>query len=200
MRPATKIALTEPIRGIRLLTRAATADPQTATKARWLVRLGEARDRRAAETQSLQTTAQALQRSLQQLNATVGTRIDQIAEMVVELGLAVAREIVGDALERGAVDPTTTVVHCLRDCVHGTDGADLAVYLHPDDLAPVMTRLAAMPELRNEVAQSRLLPDAALSRGAVRAETGAGRLRYDPREVFERVASAVRSAAAGGAQ
>ncbi len=198
MRANTKIALLEPIRGIRLLTRASTVDPRGAATARWLVQLGEAHERRAAETRSLQTTAQAVQRALQQLNATVGTRIDQIAEMVVDLGIAVAREIVGDALEQGRVDPTATVVHCLRDCVHGADGADLSIHLHPDDLAPVMSRLAAMPELRKEVAQSRILPDAALARGAVRAETGAGRLRYDPREVFERVASAVRSAAAAG--
>jgi len=44
-----------------------------------------------------------------------------------------------------------------------------------------------------------LLPDPSLPRGGVRAETGAGRLRYEPLAALERVAAAVRGAAAGGA-
>lgn len=194
----SRIELAEPLRSVRLRRANASDDGKGNATTQWLVRLGEARARREAETKSLQSVAVAVQRTLQTLNGVVGTRIDQIAETVVELGLTVAREIVGEALDSGRVDPTATVVHCMRDCVHGTDGADLVVYLHPDDLAPVMSRLAAMPELRRELANSRLQPDPALLRGAVRAETGAGRLRYDPREVFERVAQAVRSAAATG--
>ncbi len=70
------------------------------------------------------------------------------------------------------------------------------MHLHPEDLAPVLTRLSQMPELKAQLAACRLLPDPALARGAVRAETATGRLRYDPAEVFERIASTVRSAAA----
>jgi flagellar biosynthesis/type III secretory pathway protein FliH len=192
------IALDAPLRGVRLLSRSAPGGGQPAT-VQWLVQLGEVRAQRDAESRALLATAQAVQRALQAVNATVVARLDEIASTVVDLGLAVAREIIGDALERGAVDPTAVVVHCLRDCVHGPEGADLVIHLHPDDLGPVMSRLAAMPELRDQVAAGRIVPDAALARGSVRAETTAGRLRYDPREVFERMADAVRSAAAGGA-
>jgi flagellar biosynthesis/type III secretory pathway protein FliH len=198
VRAVLRVELDEPVRAVRLLSRSAAGDAAAAAKAQWLVTLGEARARRLAESQALQTTTQAVQRTLQQLTASVGSRVDQIAAMVVELGLCVAREIVGQALDRGAVDPTATVVHCLRDCVHGPAGADLVVHLHPDDLAPVLAALALHPELQQQIAQCRILPDATLARGAVRAETGAGRLRYDPREVFERVAAAVRAAADGG--
>ncbi|MGE3171509.1 MAG: FliH/SctL family protein [Planctomycetota bacterium] len=193
------LAVDAPIRGVRVLSRAKSADPVTRARVEWLLDLGELRRRREAEQQAVLATAQAVQQAVRTLNATVVTRLDELATQVVELGLAVARELVGDALERGAVDPTPTVVHCLRDCVHGPDGADLKVHVHPDDLGPVMAQLAAMPQLRDLVANSSLVPDASLQRGAVRAETATGRLRYDPREVFERVAQAVRSAAAGGA-
>lgn len=197
-RTTMKLALGEPLRGVRIAARGAAGGKEALRRAQWLVQLGEARARREAESAALQTIAQAVQRSVQGLAATVGTRIDQIAETVVELGLAVAREIVGDALERGRVDPTAVVTHCLRDCVHGPDRVDLSIHLHPDDLGPVMSRLAGMPELQQKLADARLLPDAALNRGAVRAETATGRLRYDPREVFERIAAAVRSGAAEG--
>lgn len=192
------IALDAPIRGVRLLSRAAVADAPTRAKVEWLVQLGDRQARREAETKSLQIAAQSIQRTLQTVNANVTTRLDEIAALVVDLSLAVAREIVGDALDRGQVDPTATVLHCLRDCVHGSGGADLSISLHPDDLALVLGKLADRTELRSAVAAAKIVPDPSLARGAVRAETGAGRLRYDPREAFERLAEAVRSNAQGG--
>lgn len=195
-RNVLKIELQEPIRGVRLMRNVAAGDAPAIATARWLVQLGEARARREAESKSLQSVVQGMQRTLQQVNTTVVQRLDAIAETVVELGLAVAREIVGEAIDKGLLDPTPTVVHCLRDCVHGSSGGDLVVHLHPDDLAPVLTRLSQMPELRAQLAACRMVPDPALARGAVRAETATGRLRYDPAEVFDRVAATVRSAAA----
>jgi hypothetical protein len=49
-----------------------------------------------------------------------------------------------------------------------------------------------MPELADEVAASRFVADATVARGGVRAETGSGRLLYDPREVLERICAEVR--------
>lgn len=192
------VAVDEPVRGLRVHSRTANLDAAARAKIDWLVGLGQTQARQKAELEAIQRASQAVQRTLQGLQQQVGTRLDEIAGLVVELGLAVAREVVGAAVDQGLVDPTPTVVHCLRDCVHGAESKDLVVHLHPDDLGLVMARLAAMPELQEQIADAQLLPDATLARGAVRAETGAGRLRYDPRESIERVAEAVRSAAAAG--
>ncbi len=192
------IALEQPIRGVRVLSRSANADAATRGKVKWLVSLGEQKARREAELKALQAVAQAVQRAMHQSQASVTQRTDELAALVVELGLSVAREIVGAALDRGDVDPMPTVVHCLRDCVHGSDDEDLVVKLHPDDLALVSERLRTMPDLADAVAKAKFVADATLGRGEVRASTDAGKLRYDPRETFERVAAAVRNAAQGG--
>ena len=86
----------------------------------------------------------------------------------------------------------TSVARCLRDCVHGSGGAELVVRLNPDDLAAVKTNLAAEPELARAAADAQLVADESVPRGGVRAETGAGRLHYDPREVLERICDEVR--------
>ena len=192
-----KLPVAEPLARVRML--AANAPPQSADgrRVRWLLGLGDGARRRAAETEALQTAAQAVQRALEALPAAVRERLDALAAQTVELGIAIAREIVGQALDRGAVDPTPTVVRCLRDCVHGAMSADLVVRLHPDDLGLVLDNLARTPELQGAVAAAKLVADASLPRGGVQAETGAGRLRYEPLQALERVAEAVRNAAAG---
>lgn len=199
MSEVLKLPLEEPIRQARMLPLQAPVESAEGKRVRWLLQLGEAQRRREAEQKALHATAQALQKTLLSLQGSVNSRLDQVAQQVVELGIALAREIVGDALERGLVDPTATVLRCLRDCVHGADPKDLVVYLHPEDLAPVQDRIRRMPELQAEFGLARFLADPSLARGAVRAETGAGRLRYDPQQVFARLAEAVRSSLAGGA-
>ena len=79
--------------------------------------------------------------------------------------------------------------------MHGSDRGDLVVHLHPEDLALVLDRLAREPGLQEQVAAAKFVADPALGRGAVRAETDAGRLRYDPQQALERVAAEVRRAA-----
>src|SRR5262245_42370209 len=123
MTTTTRLPLCEPLRAVRLLSRAAQPGSRTADAVQWLAQLGELQRQRQAEAKSLQATAQAVQRALQQLQTTVAQRLEQVAATAVELGLAVAREIVGDVLDRGGVDPTPTVARCLRDCVHGADQA-----------------------------------------------------------------------------
>ena len=151
---------------------------------------------RAADDEALRKLIATIGREVQNVPETVRARLDEVAGIAVELGLALAREIVGVALDQGLVDPTPTVARCLADCVHGADRGDLVVRLHPDDLAPVETRLQAMPELAEALAEARLVADRTVPRGGVRAETGAGRLRYDPSEVLERICAEVRREAA----
>lgn len=194
---APKLPIEGALRGVRVLERDPPPGSPAAGRTRWLVQLGAESRRREAESAALCAAAQAIGRAAQAVPATVAARLDEVAALAVELGLAVAREIVGAAVQQGLVDPTATVARCLREAVHGVDAAALTVHLHPEDLGPVLDRLEREPALRELAAAARFAADPSLARGAVRAETGAGRMRYDPREAFERVAAAVRSAAAG---
>ncbi|CAN0490436.1 unnamed protein product, partial [Discosporangium mesarthrocarpum] len=142
--------------------------------------------------QSLRELVDLIKQQVQQQPSEVNGRLDEIAGIAVELGLSIAKEIVGASLEQGRVDPTATVARCLADCVHGSDRGDLVVRLHPEDVAAVQTNLQNMPELANELDAATIVADATIARGGVRAETGAGRLHYDPREVLTRICDEVR--------
>jgi flagellar biosynthesis/type III secretory pathway protein FliH len=147
---------------------------------------------RDADDRALRELIVAARAKTDAIPGQVTARLDEIAAIAVELGLGIAREIVGVALDRGLVDPTPTVARCLADCVHGSDRADLVVRLHPDDLAGVAERLEHLPEIQDELAAAKLVADPRVPRGGVRAETGAGRLRYDPNEVLGRICDEVR--------
>ncbi len=192
MTTAQRVPVSTPIIGIRLHARQQVAGTPRATKVAWLLSLDAREKQRAADAAALQAISRSVQQAIAGMPTAVGGRLDEIAGIAVELGLAIAREIVGSAIDRGFVDPTPTEARCLRDCVHGSSSADLVVRLHPADLELVRTQLAKMPELADEVAASRLCADATVARGAVRAETETGRLRYDPREALERVSAEVR--------
>jgi len=191
-----KLAVTGRLRTLRLFGAepATTADRQQVV---WLRGLGT-QQRRDAEHAALLAAAQALGRLQQQLPQLLAANLEPLGRSVVELGLAVAKEIVGSALERGLVDPTPIVASVLRDCVHGSGTADLTVRLHPDDLALVLGGLAKDPELRPLLAATQLVADGNLPRGAVRADTAAGRLRYEPQQALLRLADEIRRAAEGG--
>lgn len=178
--------------GVRLHARAPVAGAPAAASVAWLMSLQQRETQQQREREALERIATALGKSLADLPKEVAARLDQVAGLAVELGLAVAREVVGDALLRGNYDPSATVARCLRDCVHGSRRDDLVVRLHPDDLEPVKTRLAGMPDLAEEFDKARFVADARVPRGAVRAETESGRLRYDPREALERISEEVR--------
>lgn len=174
--------------GLRLHPRRGAAGAPAQT----LLDLKQREKDREAAVQAVRDLCAAARRTVESLPAQVEARLEQVAGIAVELGLSIARELVGAALDKGLVDPTPTVARCLRDCVHGSSKADLVVRLHPQDLAPVRQRLEAHPELQEEVAQTRFVADAAVPRGGVRAETGAGRLLYDPTDVLTRICDEVR--------
>lgn len=197
MSVVTQMQVAAPIVGLRLHARRPHAGTVAAFKVKDLLDLGERERSRLAADVAVKAIAAAVQRTLAQVPEQVGSALDEVAAQAVELGLAVAREIVGAALDRGFVDPTATVARCLRDCVHGSSKADLVVRLHAEDLALVQDRLAALPELAEQVAAAKFVADASVPRGGVRAETGAGRLLYDPREALQRVADEVRREVSG---
>lgn len=178
--------------GLRLHARRGPGGVPTAPEARALVDLDARNRQQEADAQSLRELLWQVAAQVDAVPGVVGKRLDEVGSIAVELGLSIAREIVGAALDQGIVDPSPTVMRCLADCVHGSDRADLVVRLHPADLDPVQQRVASLPELREQAAAARFVADANVPRGGVRAETGAGRLRYDPREVLERICAEVR--------
>ncbi len=193
---AARMALPERLVGLRLHSRRQAPGTPVPERVRWLVQLGE-RNRRDAEAHAaLLRVGSAVQSALRDLPRAVQGRLDEVAILAVEIGLAVAREVVGEALDRGHVDPTPVVARCLRELVTGSDSARVAVRLHPEDLGPVLERLAAHQDLQASLGQADLRPDPAIGRGAVVVESGAGRLRAEPREALERIAAEVRREAA----
>lgn len=181
-----------PLVGIRLHAARGSGGAAPAGRAQQLLDLLAREAQRAAAVQAVRDVAQAAQRTVEALPLLVQQRLDDVAAIAVELGLALAAEIVGQSLHKGLVDPTPTVMRCLRDCVHGASSADLVVRLHPQDLASVQSALRTSSELAEEIAAARFVADGAVPRGGVHAETGAGRLCYDPREVLARICDEVR--------
>lgn len=178
--------------GLRLHSRRGPHGRPTSPVAQQLIDFEQQGRQRQADEQALRELIAASQQHLAELPVTVGARLDEVASIAVELGLSIARELVGAALDKGMVDPTPTVTRCLQDCVHGSDRGDLVVRLHPDDCEAVQQRIAASSDLDELASAARFVADANVPRGGVRAETGAGRLRYDPREVLERICDEVR--------
>ena len=192
MTSTTTVPFTAPLVGIRLHARRQSGGVPEAGPAARLLDLKEREAQRLQATKAVLELARLMARTVDAVPQQVGQRLDEVAGIAVELGLSLAREIVGSALERGLADPTPTVVRCLRDCVHGSSKADLVVRLHPLDLEGVQQQLAGMSELQDEVGSARFVADKSVPRGGVRAETGAGRLLYDPSEVLERISAEVR--------
>ena len=178
--------------GLRLHNRRGPGGVPEAPRARQLLDLESQNMRREADAQVMRDLLAEARNQVAALPGVVNTRLDEIAGITVELGLAIAREIVGEALNQGMVDPTPTVARCLADCVHGSDRGDLVIKLNPEDMANVQTRIAQMTELGDELADARFVSDPTVPSGGVRAETGAGRIRYDPREVLDRICEEVR--------
>lgn len=143
----------------------------------------------AAVRAALQACSGALAAALTQLRASVTQRLDEVAALATELGLAVAREVVGDALARGQVEPMPIVRRCLEQAATGAEPAELRVTLSPADHALLAGQMAAGEA---QWVGIKLLADAALARGVVKVDSGAGRLTYDPREVLERVSQELR--------
>jgi flagellar biosynthesis/type III secretory pathway protein FliH len=190
--PVSSVTAGEPIRALRLHARRDGGGVPCAPRVQQLLDLKQRETQRAAAVQAVLDLVRDARAAVATIPEQVTRHADEVARLAVELGLSIARELVGDALQRGLVDPTPTVLRCLRDCVHGSDRGDLVVRLHPHDLAVVQTALQSAAGLQDEVAAARFVADPTVPRGGVRAETGAGRLRYDPRDVLERMCDEVR--------
>lgn len=185
-----KLPLRERMVGVRVHAARVAAGTPGAQGVRWLLDRRAETERREAEHQAFQAVLRAIAAAAQPLPDMVRGRLDEVAALATDLGMALAREILGAALDQGICDPTPVVAHCLRDAVRS--GGRLTVRLHPADLGGVLDRLEEHPELRDHAAGVDFTGDPRLNRGAVRAETDTGRLVYDPAEVLERMCEELR--------
>ncbi len=192
MTSMSTVPVSQRLVGLRMHPRRGPGGVPESPRARTLLDLEARRQQREADLAQLRDVLAAARKQLTELPQVVGARVDELAGVAVELGLAIAREVIGAALDQHFVDPTPTVARCLRDCVHGSSDADLVIRLNPEDVAGVKTKIAESPELAREAAAAQFVADASVPSGGVRAETGAGRLHYDPREVLERICEEVR--------
>ncbi len=192
MATTIRVPMDEPLRRLELHDARPAADSKKATRVRWLMTLRDRQKREGEDSAALRAIVDSTLQAFQALPGQVNQRLDEVAGLAVELGLGVAREIVGAALDQGSVDVVPVVARSLRDCIRGAKDSEIEVHLHPEDLELAQTRLAAMPGLTEQLKATRFVPDPQVARGAARVETDAGRLRYDPRDALERVCAEVR--------
>ena len=191
-----KLSLTRPLKGLRPHRVPVEGAESPGEGAKWIFALRERAGKEARRLAALQNCLDGIDRAVDSITKDVDRRLADVAELATELGLALAREILGVALEKGLADPTTTVSRCLRESAVGTDG-EIAVFLSPDDLDLVLDELDKQSDPRERVARARFAADPELDRGSVRIETAAGRLLYDPAEVLQRICDEVRQELAG---
>ena len=186
-----KLSLNRPLVGLRARSTAASGPASPGDSSEWIFRMRDHLRREVERREAFQTCLEGIDRAVDSIASTVNGRLDDVAALVTELGIALAREVLGTAIEKGLADPTATVVRCLRDAVGAADSAT-EVFLAPDDRRAVLDRLQAQPDLQKHVDRARFTADPDLERGAVRIETEAGRLLYEPREVLQRISDEVR--------
>jgi flagellar biosynthesis/type III secretory pathway protein FliH len=191
------VPLHRPLRELRLRTLPAPGQAATDPRAAWLLGLPDVAAREARREAELAATLAALRAELARVPAQIEANLAQAAGLATEIGLAVAEEVLCAALDRGTIDLTPTVRRCLEEATVGLTDAQIELRLHPEDLSHVMAELGRDPALREQIARARFIPDLSMPRAAVRIDTGAGRLRYDQREVLARIAREVRAAVAG---
>jgi len=177
-----RLQFVRPLRAIRALVEApagAQAEP-----VRRLLELRDVAIEQQQAREATQACAEALRQQLASVRSTVAARLDQVAGAVTELALAVAAEVVGDALERRGVDPLPMVRRCLAACVTSGERIGFSVRVSPKD----RELLASLAELQDVV----LVADPEFARGRVRVDTAAGSVEYDPLEVLRRMSDELR--------
>ncbi len=197
MTQTQKIALRLPLRALRLHKHVPSAPVAVAAddKRAWLLSLREKSAQAETDRQALQVCVESIGQALAQIAPMVQQNLEQISAVITELGLVVAREVLGDAVDKGLLDPTQAVRRCLQQMISGVDKGELRVLLNPDDLSQVIAELEHHPEFRGKTQDAEFVPSPSIQRGSAQVESGSGRMLYDPLEVYERIADEIRKEA-----
>ncbi len=189
-----RIALSQPVRALRLYRTKDREDPLAGSEHQ-LFGLQEKQRQDAADREALLSCIGSIEQQLGDIPAHVTDNLGQVAALATEIGLAVAREVVGAAADRGLVDTTAVVKRCLDHAVGGAEPGHIHIQLSPDDLSTVLGCLGSDSSMRERMQQVEFGPDPSLPRGHVRVQSGSGRLVYDPQEVLTRISDEVRKVA-----
>ena len=127
---------------------------------------------------------------MDELLATLKTdlsRVDkELAEEVVQLGLAVARKLVGATLEARPEIIQACVEEALRHVVQAQ--GMVCVVVHPEDATVVRSHLEVSPRAGSAWV---IREDAKIARGGCRIETGAGEVDATLQHRWERITAAL---------
>jgi hypothetical protein len=139
-----------------------------------------------AAARSLRAAAAGLPRQLEE-------RIDGLAGLVLDLGLAIAEQVLQTRIERGELKLLPILRRILAEVVEGGKSVRATAHVNAEDLAAFAEFLrgeqgdAGQDGLRFEV-------DTTLARGCLRVETSAGVWHYNPREVVARLREELKGA------
>ena len=180
------------IRSLRLLPGPDQPYHPLAGRVQALLDLKLKAEREQARDEALQAAALAFRNAVEPLAAHQQANLEQVAALAVELGLEVARQVVGDAADRGRVDLRPVVTDCLQRAVLAPGESQVVVRVHPEDRELLVDALGVSGELAHGPLPCRFEADGDQPRGSVQVATGVGCLTMDPRDVVQRVAAAVR--------
>ncbi len=196
MTQRVKLSLTRPLEGLRSHPSPVEGAVGPGESGEWILDMRQRAREEVHRQEAFRICLEGIVKAVESMTATVDRRLEEIAALSTELGLALAREVLGAALEKGFADPTPTVERCLKESA-ARPSEDVAVFLAPDDLSEVLARLESHPDLREHVARASFTADPELDRGSVRIETASGQLLYEPAEVLQRICDEVRREMAG---
>lgn len=192
---SARLQLRRRIKGLRGHSASPEASSQVASKTTWLLNLESQAEKSELDRQATNACVQQITSELDKTSAIVLENLTAITSLATELGLSLAREIVGEALDKGIVDPTPTVLRTLQSMVLSAEDAGIKIAISADDFSLVVARLQEQPEFRAYAEQVEFTLDPGLARGSVRIETGSGRLQYEPQEVLAKLCDEVRRGA-----
>ena len=104
MTQTTTVPFHAPLLGIRLHTRRLAGGAPQAGRVAQLLDLKVREEQRQAATKALVDLARTGKRTVEAIPQQVGSRLDEVAAIAVELGLAIAREIVNLHAGRITID------------------------------------------------------------------------------------------------
>lgn len=189
-----EVKLRRPLRGVRLhaVPRDLAASVPHVRKLLDLRADAEARAAADAATrESVSRCALAVESAIGQLPQIVGARFDEIAGVATELGLALARAVVGELVDARAVDVQQVVRRCLEEIADTPANRVVRIKASPDDLGVLNAAFVEMPDLAARARGAEFVADPHLGQGTVIVETTAGATFYDPRDAIERICNEV---------
>lgn len=159
----------------------------------WLLDLHRETERaeqaRIERERRLASVLDACEEAIATIPDTVAAKLGEVASIASELGLSLARAIVGSVIDQGLGDTPGTVLRCLEEAV---PCVDVRVCLSPEDHASVTASFAEFPELADRFSSASFVADPTLQHGCVRVDSDFGRTSYDPRIVIEDICAEVR--------